>query len=78
MYMRINACVYYVLGTLMSHNEICLNQSFPGFRLYYYIWHVCAIPTYRVYRLCDTNVQYVTFSGQTAHLAQTSETELLL
>ncbi len=28
-------------------------SSFPGFCLYCYIWHVCAIPTYRVYRLCD-------------------------
>ncbi len=24
----------------------CCFSSFPGFRLYCYIWHVCAIPTY--------------------------------
>ncbi len=28
-----------------------------GFRLYCYIWHVRAIPTYRVCRLCDYAVQ---------------------
>ncbi len=28
--------------------------SFSGFRLYCHICHVCAIPTYGVYRLCDS------------------------
>ncbi len=45
-------------------------QSFPGFRLYCNIWHVRAIPTYRVYtyiqslyRLCDENACTSTHFG---------------
>ncbi len=32
---------------------LCFWQRFPSFYLYCNIWHVHAIPTYRVYRLCD-------------------------
>ncbi len=33
--------------------------------MYCYIWHVRAIPTYRVYRLCDINCSYFTCPAHT-------------